>query len=330
MTSQDGSVISLNNNFGIPTQDGNGAITDAAGNVWGISGGQVTVNGVIDQTTANVTQLGYKYGSVWWENTDNKWWAKSDPSHAWGPNYGTGWNPLNGSDLNFALGGNYHTGVITGGSMQLQWSQVTAQGINLNYAGLGVSELGTSPFAVNGNSSIYHSGFSVSVTGYPGASAGEFVNNGTAWIAESTVSIGPLTGSGSVVAFESDLKLSGAAPSENIILQSSHLDVGTTGAYPVVNPGLHFIAPINLDQFSSITLENTQATKEIFAQSGPNAADLMLYNGSALVASLHVTGAPYLFASNNPANVLGGGSVHISSHMEAGVVPLSIIPYAAA
>jgi hypothetical protein len=64
-------------------------LTDASGNTWTIVNGQVTVNGVVDQTTANVTHLAYVNGVVWQENTSNLWWSKTAPAVAWDPLYGT-------------------------------------------------------------------------------------------------------------------------------------------------------------------------------------------------------------------------------------------------
>src|SRR3954462_9660592 len=64
-------------------------LTDASGNTWTIVNGQVVVNGVVDQTTANVTHLAYVNGVVWQENTSNLWWSKTSPAAVWGPPDGT-------------------------------------------------------------------------------------------------------------------------------------------------------------------------------------------------------------------------------------------------
>ncbi|HEY0182037.1 MAG TPA: hypothetical protein VGC09_04445 [Rhodopila sp.] len=71
------------------------AITDASGNKWTITPtGQVAVNGVADQTTANVTELAYVNKQVWQENASNLWWSKSDPTESWSFGYGTSTSPL--------------------------------------------------------------------------------------------------------------------------------------------------------------------------------------------------------------------------------------------
>ncbi len=70
-----------------------GTITDAAGNSWGItSSGQVVVDGVVDATTANVTELAYVGHTVWQENASNLWWGKANASAAWGT--GSSTSPL--------------------------------------------------------------------------------------------------------------------------------------------------------------------------------------------------------------------------------------------
>jgi len=68
-------------------------ITDATGNVWGITNGQVTLNGKIDSTTLNVTSLAYVSGSVWQENASNLWWQWTG---SWTPQGGTNVNPVTG------------------------------------------------------------------------------------------------------------------------------------------------------------------------------------------------------------------------------------------
>ncbi len=73
----------------------NSAITDASGNTWTItSGGQVAVNGIIDPTTANVTELASVNGTIWQENSSNLWWGKTTPDAAWSPDAGTATSPL--------------------------------------------------------------------------------------------------------------------------------------------------------------------------------------------------------------------------------------------
>ncbi len=70
-----------------------GTITDASGNTWGItSSGQVVVDGVVDATTAAVTELAYVNHNVWQENASNLWWGKASASAAWGT--GSSTSPL--------------------------------------------------------------------------------------------------------------------------------------------------------------------------------------------------------------------------------------------
>lgn len=71
------------------------SITDAAGNVWTITpGGQITLNGVVDNDTANVTHLAYANGVIWQENTQDLWWSKASPSAPWSPPNGTAVVPV--------------------------------------------------------------------------------------------------------------------------------------------------------------------------------------------------------------------------------------------
>jgi endoglucanase len=71
------------------------AITDAAGNKWTITAGdQVAVNGVVDGTTANITELAYEKGAIWQENNAKLWWSKTKPTDAWGPDPGTATSPV--------------------------------------------------------------------------------------------------------------------------------------------------------------------------------------------------------------------------------------------
>jgi hypothetical protein len=90
-------------------------ITDAAGNRWTIVNGQVVVNGVVDQTTANVVSLAYENGQVWQMNADRLWWAKSSPTDSWTPTFGTTVSPLSDFSTanNTVLSQFNSTGVIT-------------------------------------------------------------------------------------------------------------------------------------------------------------------------------------------------------------------------
>jgi hypothetical protein len=71
------------------------AITDAAGNKWTItSGGQISVNGVVDAVTAGVIELAYVDGKIWQENSNLDWWGKTSPTASWSPTAGTTVSPL--------------------------------------------------------------------------------------------------------------------------------------------------------------------------------------------------------------------------------------------
>lgn len=66
------------------------AIVDEAGNVWAIAAGQITVNGVVDATTANVVKLGYVLSAtagvaplIVQENAAGGYWSKAAPADPW-------------------------------------------------------------------------------------------------------------------------------------------------------------------------------------------------------------------------------------------------------
>ena len=61
-----------------------GKVTDTQGDVFAINGnGQITVNGVVDQTTDRVDALGYYDGQVWQKNADNYWYSKASAADTW-------------------------------------------------------------------------------------------------------------------------------------------------------------------------------------------------------------------------------------------------------
>jgi hypothetical protein len=81
MTSPNGTIVTPNTG---------GAITDSNGNIWTISSsGMVVENGVADTFTANVTELAFKNGVLWQENTSFLWYAKEGnvpgSYHGWSP-----------------------------------------------------------------------------------------------------------------------------------------------------------------------------------------------------------------------------------------------------
>ncbi len=77
------------------TAGSSAAIVDTGGNSWTItSSGQVAVNGVVDASTASVSELAYVNGTVWQENTSKLWWGKTSPTASWSPPTGTAVSPL--------------------------------------------------------------------------------------------------------------------------------------------------------------------------------------------------------------------------------------------
>jgi len=70
------------------------AIIDNAGNKWTIAGGKVAVNGVADNSTANVAQIAWVGGKIWQESSSHLWRSKTSPTAAWDPPAGTATSPL--------------------------------------------------------------------------------------------------------------------------------------------------------------------------------------------------------------------------------------------
>ena len=115
-----------------------------------------------------------------------------------------------------------------------------------------------------------------------------------------------LTGQGVVHATQdSTLAVIGASARETIQLVSAHLIIG--GGPIQTSTAVQFLAPIT--QFgadSTISLDNTQATREVFVKSGPTAGELFLYNGATMVADLHIRGQAQIYAENIPAGMQPG------------------------
>ena len=69
-------------------------ILDNSHNFWGIQNGKVTVNDVVDNTTAGVIQLAFENGRVYQENDAGLWWSKATPSDTWTPGPGSPTDPV--------------------------------------------------------------------------------------------------------------------------------------------------------------------------------------------------------------------------------------------
>lgn len=213
---------------------------------------------------------------------------------------------LQGGSISFDVAGTFHTGMWAGtgtvyiGSFATTVAATTT-GIRLGGNLLDVAEFvgSGSSFAIDGNSKLTNgSALNVGLVGTAGLPAGEIENDGTMAVSGSSLYVGELTGNGVVrAANDSTLDVTSAGTGETIQLTSGHLYIGP-GPFPF-STVLQFLAPItHFGAGSEITLENTQATSEVFSKSSPNAGELFLYDGSALVADLHISGARQVHASN--------------------------------
>lgn len=165
----------------------------------------------------------------------------------------------------------------------------------------------TGTLKITGNSLIrYGSELDTQGQGTGGIGAGPLENDGIMTLRASTLKIGVLKGHGSINAYASTIDVLSAPTSETIQLRSSYLDIGTAGQ---PDPGMQFLAPIHVDGFSNISLEDTHATLEVYFRSS---GALFLFDGSQMVANMHITGSPNLYAEQvTPA--YGFPSVTISS-----------------
>ena len=329
VTSSPAPVPSANNTV-VATVAGSStaSITDAAGNVWTVANGVVTVNGVVDPTTANVIELAYVNGEVWQENANDLWWAKTTPSDQWGPENGTPRNPVQGSSFTLAGYGNFNVGDLgPGGPIFLNGGDsLTTAGIRLAGDELTVSPIfSTNPLIVQGNSHLTNGAtLDIQEAGTGSLPNGPLENNGTMKLSASTLEVGNLTGQGVIsAAHNSTLDIGSATSSgETIQLTGANLTIG--GPRFAANPGLTFVAPItHFGEASSITLSDTQATSEVFAKATATAGELFLYNGSTMVADLHISGQPHIYATVNPPAATSG-SVVLTSYDTGHALPIAL------
>lgn len=284
------------------------AITDASGNTWSITkAGQVAVNGVVDATTANVIQIAYVNGQIWQENSQALWWAKTAPADGWSPQYGTPVNPVSG--LYYIANNPTDGAVISVGVVNAQEpaappnsvSKVITSGIEGSGGHVGISTTGAQ--VVITGESLLTNGTEMTILGAyraPGPYYGAVENDAPMTVAGSTAHIGPLSGIGSIAASGSNLDIQSATDGNTIQLQSSHLTIGGQGGFGIgTGPaeGMSFLAPITMDNASSLTLADTQATAEVLRIHSGVIAEVSLYNGQTEVADLKVTGASALYAS---------------------------------
>jgi hypothetical protein len=327
-------TASPNNTVALPdTLYQTNIITDAHGNQWTIApNGQITINGVVDTPTGNVIELAYVNGQIWQENNQGLWWEKTTTAIGqW--NYKGTIDPLNGASFNFvgdapltinSIVADNYTGSTAPSQVQqvpgfcnLQTNHINLYHDNYQLTGFAYS------LTITGSSVIAHgsafSGYGADHNNDPiGVS-----NNGTMSVQGSTLSIGYLNGgTGSVVASGgSVINTQGSATSETIQLHSSMLDIGgshgtrplfiggsgsdanTPGAAPY---GLGFGAHVTMDVGSTIILANTAATSMLFLKSG----EAFLYAGvGKVVADIHVSGVPTLFAHTQSGGIWGEQTV---------------------
>lgn len=167
----------------------------------------------------------------------------------------------------------------------------------------------TGTLAINGNSTLlYGSCLTTQGQGTGGLPPAPLANNGVMRLQDSTLQIGAIKGTGQIVADRSMVRATSATTSETINVHSSQLDIGY-GSH-AADPGMQFLAPVTgFDDSSRITLENTHATLEVYFRAS---GALFLFDGVQMVANMHVSGSPTIYASQITP-VAGAPSVLLSS-----------------
>jgi hypothetical protein len=304
-------------------------LTDSGGNTWSIVNGQVTVNGVADPTSANVIEIAYVNGLIWQENSAKMWWSKAAPADPWTPPTGTSTNPVTGT---FFLGNNaqdqaiVNIGKLTAGTgaaaSPLSTSEIITSGVQAAGTSILIST-NSATLVIDGNSRITQGATLYPLGGYrtPRPDYGPVQNNGDMIVNASTLDFGALSGTGAINAANgSALNIESAGAGNTIRLTSSHLTIGGQNGAPGsfgIPGGLSFLAPISMDAGSTITVAATQATTEVIKGS-----HVSLYNGSAKVADLTISGQTHIYAIDNPTN----DTVTLSRTASASALPISANP----
>nr|WP_294520765.1 hypothetical protein [uncultured Rhodopila sp.] len=232
-----------------------------------------------------------------------------------------------GGGAGFNVSGNYYTGLwySNGTTANIgvgypgQTVNVVTNGIDLTHAQMIVAEIiyGTESLAIHGTSNIRAgSTLAVQDVGTASLPRGALENDGRMNLDASTLAVGSVIGHGVVRATgNSIISTLFAGSSETIQLVAGHLDIG--GSPIGTSTAMQFLAPITeFGRTSEISLNDTHATSEVFAKSGPTAGELFLYDGSALVADLHISGQAHIYAQQTP--VAGSGDSVVLTAYDSG------------
>ena len=309
------------------------SIVDANGNAWRIANGQVLVNGTVDPTTANVVELAYENGQIWQENSQGLWWSKVSPGDMWGPPGGTTVNPVTGTFYIGNTAGNFaiiDIGALTASTGAAAAPQSTSRIVTTGVQAAGTKILVSTDvalLAIDGNSSLTQGATLETLGAYraPRPVFGPVENDGVMTVTGSTADIGMLDGNGAIVATDgSTLNIQASVAGNTIQLNASTLYIGGQGGGPGTfgaPGGLSFLAPITMDSFSIIILNATQATNEVVNTSGGSVTEVLLYNGTAKVADLHVGSQTMVYATDNPQT----GTVTLTANNGSGSLPVASV-----
>jgi hypothetical protein len=151
-------------------------------------------------------------------------------------------------------------------------------------------------------------------------------NDGTMYVGGATLMAGELTGHGIIDGYAgSVIHAMGAQGGETVELQSAHLYIGN-GNFPsqAGNWGMQFLAPITqFNSHSSIFIEDTVATSEVFAKTGANSGVMMLFNHGVEVANLHISGSPNVYATET--TVGGAPAVMLTATNTGHILPVGMM-----
>ena len=309
------------------------SIVDANGNAWRIANGQVLVNGAVDSSTANVVELAYENGQIWQENSQGLWWSKASPGETWGPPAGTTVNPVTGTFYIGNTAGNFaaiNIGALTASTGASAAPQSTSRIVTTGVQAAGTNILISTDvalLAIDGNSSLTLGATLETLGAYraPRPIFGPVENNGVMTVTGSTADIGTLDGTGAIAAADgSTLNIQDSAAGNTIQLSASNLYIGGQGGGPGTfgTPGgLSFLAPISMDSSSTIILNATRATNEVVNTSGGSVTEVLLYNGTAKVADLHVSSQTMVYATDNPQ----AGTVTLTANNGSGSLPVASV-----
>jgi hypothetical protein len=344
MTSSSGTVVSLG--------DG-GTIVDSMGNQWSISAsGQVIENGVTDTFTSNVTELAFKNGVLWQENTSFLWYAKvgnvPGAYHGWaagtyvapvpvtrtwvgGGNNSAGnpndWNDHGVPQIGDAITMTHGTMNITGGQLRGDFISVPLGSplVTLNVSGISPFTMNVGGFGPDSNAIVNLAANSAWVGGFSDGPIGDNVTVNGPGVFENTSSrvYGTAVIGANVVGTGTFVASYGHGPGRiefaHSVAANQTIDInasgyGSNGGTVQVDDPANYHAVTDLS-FGHLILGGLKASSYTYGSSTMN-----LFNGNMLVASLTVeNGQNGAYTSGSITASQVGANIDIHKSTLAGV-----------